>query len=93
MEQPTTIKLEYSEWMSDAEKQELDAQLNALFENRRFTSEAEMHQAIQEAVQEHLSMELHFAPSPAQLWLERLPLIISAVILVVGLYWRYGLGQ
>lgn len=93
MEQPTTTKLDYPQWMSDADKQAMDDKLNALFEHRRFTSEAEMKQAIQEAVQEHLGMELHFAPSPAQLWLERLPLILSAVILVVGLYWRYGLGR
>ncbi|MDV3353037.1 hypothetical protein QGP82_30460 [Leptothoe sp. LEGE 181152] len=51
-----------------------------------------MNQAIQEAVKT-LGMALHFAPSPAPLWLERLPLIISAMILVVGLSWRYGLGQ
>ena len=93
MDQPTTIKLDYPEEMSDAEKQALDDQLNALFKNRRFSSEAEMHQAIQEVVKTHLGMEMHFTPSPAQLWLERLPLIISAVLLVAGLYWRYGLGQ
>ena len=90
--EPTTIKLDYPEWMSDAEKQTLDDKLNALFEHRQFMSEAEMHQEIQEVLKT-LGMELHLAPSPAQLWLERLPLIISAVILVVGLYWRYGLGQ
>ncbi len=93
MEQPTTIKLEYPEWMSDVEKQAMDDKLNALFENRAFTSEAEMNQAIQEALKAHFGMELHLAPSPAQLWLERVPLILSAVILTVGLYWRYGLGQ
>ncbi|MEM9008911.1 MAG: hypothetical protein AAGE59_36065 [Cyanobacteria bacterium P01_F01_bin.86] len=91
--EPTTIKLDYPEWMSEAEKQALDDKLNALFEHRQFASEAEMNQAIQEAVETHLGMELHFEPSPAQLWLERIPLILSAVILVVGLYWRYGLGQ
>lgn len=93
MEQPTTIKLDYPEWMSEEDKQALDDQLNALFENRQFTSEAEMVQAIQEAVKTHLGIEMHVAPSPAQLWLERIPLILSAVILVVVFYWRYGLGQ
>ncbi|NEZ54191.1 hypothetical protein [Adonisia turfae] len=93
MEQPTTIKLEYPEWMSDAEKQAMDDKLNALFENRAFTSEAEMEQAIQEAVKTHLGMEMQFTSSPAQLWLERVPLILSVVILVLGLYRRYGLGQ
>ena len=92
MEQPTTIKLEYPEWMSDADKQTMDDKLNALFEHRRFASEAEMHQAIQEAVKT-LGMELHLTPSPAQIWLEQLPLAPSAMILVVGLCWRYGLGQ
>ena len=91
--EPTTTKLDYPEWMSDAEKQAMDDKLNALFEHRRFASESEMHQAIQEAVQEHLGMEMHFTPSPAQLWLERVPLILSVVILVVGLYRRYSLGQ
>ena len=90
--EPTTIKLDYPEGMSDAEKQALDDKLNALFEHRAFTSEAEMHQAIQDAVKTHLGLEMHLAPSPAQLWLERLPLLLSAVIMVVGLYWRYGLG-
>ena len=93
MEFLKTIKLDYPEEMSDADKQAMDDKLNVLFENRQFTSEAEMVQAIQEAVKTHLGLELHVAPSPAQLWLERLPLILSAVILVVGLYWRYGLGQ
>lgn len=92
MEQPTTIKLDYPEWMSDAEKQAMDDKLNDLFEHRQFASEAEMNQAIQDALKT-LDMELHFAPSSAQLWLERVPLILSAVILVVGLYWRYGLCQ
>ena len=87
MQQPTTIKINYPEWMSDADKQALDDQINALFEHRQFASEAEMNQAIQEALKT-LGMELHFAPSPVQLWLERIPLILSAVILVVGLYWR-----
>ncbi|MEM9485409.1 MAG: hypothetical protein AAGA83_17180 [Cyanobacteria bacterium P01_F01_bin.116] len=91
MMEPTTIKLDYPEGMSDAEKQVMDDQLNALLAHRQFASEAEMNQAIQEAVKT-LGMELQFAPSPAQLWLERIPLILSAVILVVGLYWRYGQG-
>ena len=89
--EPMTIKLDYPEGMSDAEKQALDDQLNALFEHRQFASEAEMNEAIQEAVKT-LGMELHFAPSPAQVWLERLPLILS-VLIVVGLYWRFGLGR
>ena len=93
MEHPTTIKLDYPEGMSDAEKQAMDDKLNALFEHRRFASEAEMNQAIQEALKVHFGMELHLTPSPAQLWLERVPLILSTVILVVGIYWRYGLGQ
>ena len=88
--EPTTIKLDYPESMSDAEKQALDDQLNALFEHRQFASEAEMNQAIQEAV-ETLGMELHFTLSPAQLWLEWLPLIVSTVIVMVGLYWRNSL--
>ena len=93
MEQPTTIKIDYPEGMSDAEKQAMDDKLNALFENRAFTSEAEMEQALQEAVKTHLGMEMQFTPSPAQVWLERVPLILSAVILAVGLYRRYSLGQ
>ncbi|MEM8611170.1 MAG: hypothetical protein AAGF93_04050 [Cyanobacteria bacterium P01_H01_bin.105] len=93
MEQPTTIKIDYPEGMSDADKQAMDDKLNALFENRAFTSEAEMEQAIQEAMKTHLGMEMQFTPSPAQLWLERVPLILSVVILVVGLYRRYSLGQ
>ena len=93
MEQPTTIKIDYPERMSDAEKQAMDDKLNALFENRAFTSEAEMEQAVQESVKTHLGLEMHFTPSPAQLWLERVPLILSVVILVVGLYRRYSLGQ
>lgn len=44
--EPTTIKLDYPEGMSDAEKQAMDDQLNALFEHRQFASEAEMNQAI-----------------------------------------------
>ncbi|MEM0979517.1 MAG: hypothetical protein AAGH78_04495 [Cyanobacteria bacterium P01_H01_bin.58] len=91
--EPTTTKLDYPQWMSDADKQAMDDQFNALFENRQFTSEAEMVQAIQDAVKTHFGLEMQPAPSPAQLWLERIPLILSAVILVVGLYWRYGLGQ
>ncbi len=64
--EPTTIKLDYPEWMSDAEKQAMDDKLNALFEDRQFTSEAEMYQAVQEAVKTYLGMEMYFAPSPAQ---------------------------
>ena len=90
---PITIKLDYPEGMSDADKQALDDKLNALFEHRQFASEAEMNQAIQEAIETHLGMALQFAPSLAQVWLERLPLILSALIVVVGLYWRYGLGR
>ena len=93
MEQPTTIKIDYPEGMSDAEKQAMDDKLNALFENRGFASEAEMRRAVRDAVQEHLGVEMLFTPSPAQLWLERVPLILSVVILVVGLYRRYSLGQ
>ena len=93
MEFLKTIKLDYPEWMSDADKQALGDQLNALFEHRQFASEAEMNQAIQEAVETHLGMDLQLALSPVQLLLEWLPLIISAVSLVVGLYWRYVLGQ
>lgn len=85
MEFLKTSKLDYPKGMSDAKKQAIDERLNALFENRQFTSEAEMHQAIQEAVETYLGMELHFTPSPAQLWLEQLPMILSAVILGVGL--------
>ena len=92
MEQPTTIKIDYPEGMSNSDKQAMDDKLNALFENRGFTSEAEMQRAVRDAVQENLGVDMHFTPSPAQLWLERVPLILSAVILVVGLYWRYGLG-
>lgn len=62
-------------------------------EHRRLTSEAEMVQAIQEVVKTHLGIEMHVAPSLAQVWLERIPLILSALIVVVGLYWCYGLGQ
>ena len=93
MESLKRIKLDYPEELSDAEKQAMDDKLNALFENRRFTSEAEIVQAIQDAVKTHLGIEMHVTPSPAQPWLERIPLILSAVIIVVGLCWRYGLGQ
>ena len=93
MEQSTTIKIDYPEGMSEADKQAMDDKLNVLFEHRGFASEAEMQQTIQSAVQEHLGMEMQFFLSPAQLWLERLPLLLSAVIVVVGLCWRYGLGQ
>lgn len=92
MEFLQTIKLNYPKGMSDADKQAMDDKLNALFEHRQFNSEAEMNQAVQEALKT-LGMDLHFAPTPEQLLLERIPLVLSAVILVVGLYWRYGLGQ
>lgn len=92
MQQPTTIKINYPEGMSDAEKQAMDDKLNELFEHRGFASEAEMEQAVMAVVKEHLGMDGKFDPTPEQLWLERLPLILSAVILVVGLYWRHGLG-
>lgn len=93
MEQPTTIKINYPEGMSDAEKQAIDDKLNALFEHRGFASEAEMEQAVMAMVREQLGMDGKFDPTPEQLFLERLPLVISAVILVAGLYWRYGLGR
>ena len=38
--EPTTIKLDYPEGMSDAEKQALDDQLNALFEHRPISTGA-----------------------------------------------------
>ncbi|MEO0738536.1 MAG: hypothetical protein AAFZ35_17210 [Cyanobacteria bacterium J06649_12] len=93
MMEPTTIKINYPEGMSDADKQAIDDKLNVLFEHRGFASEAEMEQAVLAMVREQLRMDGKFDPTPAQVWLERLPLIISAVILVVGLYWRYGLGR
>ena len=93
MEQPTTIKINYPEGMSDAEKQAIDDKLNALFEHRGFASEAEMEQAVLAVVQDQLGLAGKFDPAPEPLWLEWLPLILSAVILVVGLYWRYGLRQ
>lgn len=86
--EPTTIKIDYPEGMSDADKQAMDARLNALFAERAFESEAEMEQAVEAAVKRHLGVEMTFAPSRAQLWLERTPLILSGLILVVGLYWR-----
>ena len=61
MEQPTTIKLDYPEGMSDAEKQAIDDKLNALFGHHRFASEAEMEPAIQEVVKAHLGVEMHIA--------------------------------
>lgn len=93
MEQPTTIKINYPEGMSDAEKQAIDDKLNALFEHRGFASEAEMEQAVLAMVQDQLGLAGKFDPTPGQLLLEWLPLVLSAVILVVGLYWRYGLRQ
>lgn len=54
--EPTAINLDYPEWMSDDDKQALDDQLNALFEHRQFANEVEMNQAIQEAVETHLSL-------------------------------------
>lgn len=93
MEQPTTIKINYPEGMSDAEKQAIDDKLNALFEHRGFASEAEMEQVVLAVVQDQLGLAGKFDPAPEPLWLEWLPLILSAVILVVGLYWRYGLRQ
>ena len=93
MEQPTTIKLNYPEGMSDAEKQAIDDKLNALFEHRGFASEAEMEQAVLAVVQDQLGLAGKFDPAPEPLLLEWLPLILSAVILAVGLYWRYGLRQ
>lgn len=91
--EPTTIKINYPEGMSDAEKQAIDDKLNALFEHRGFASEAEMEQAVLAVVQDQLGLAGKFDPAPEQLLLEWLPLILSALILVVGLYWRYGLGQ
>ena len=91
--EPTTIKHDYPEWMSEAEKQVSDDKLNALFEHRQFASEAEMNQAIHEAVETHLGLDMPIGPSPAQLRPERLPVSIGAVIKIVGLYWSYGLGQ
>ena len=93
MEQPTTIKINYPEGMSDAEKQAIDDKLNALFEHRGFASEAEMEQAVLAVVQDQLGLAGKFDPAPEPLLLEWLPLILSAVILAVGLYWRYGLRQ
>ena len=79
--------------MSDAEKQAIDDKLNALFEHRGFVSEAEMEQAVLAVVQDQLGLAGKFDPAPKPLLLEWLPLILSAVILGVGLYWRYGLRQ
>ena len=90
MEHLTHIRIDYPEEMSNAERRAMDDKLNALFEQRGFSSEAEMRQAVLEAVQEHLGQEMQFAPSPAQVLLEVLPLMISAVMLVVGICWRYG---
>lgn len=92
MEQPTTIKINYPAGMSDAEKQAMDDKLNALFENRGFASESEMEQAVQAVVKDQLGMDGKFDPTPEQLFMERLPLVLSAIILVVGLCWRFGLG-
>ncbi|MEL6321801.1 MAG: hypothetical protein AAFQ57_14305 [Cyanobacteria bacterium J06626_14] len=69
--EPTTIKINYPEGMSDADKQAMNDKLNALFENRGFASEAEMEQAVRAAIREQIGMDGQFDPSPAQLWCNR----------------------
>lgn len=93
MVHPTTVNLDAPERMSDSKKQTMDDKSNPMFDHHQLTSEAGIKQAIQEVVKLHLGMEVKFAPSPVDVWLERIPLILSAGILVVGLCWRAGMGQ
>ncbi|MEM9484121.1 MAG: hypothetical protein AAGA83_10570 [Cyanobacteria bacterium P01_F01_bin.116] len=71
MEYLKTIQLDYPDGMSDADKQAMDERLNALFQDRQFTSESEMVQAVQTAVKSELGIEMQVAPLPGQLWLGR----------------------